>query len=79
MYEHFKEWVAEVWERWWAMLVALIPLTGGTVVIAIWLTKHGMEWWWIALYILAVILFIVLSFYAFHKVANDPTPVYSPA
>ena len=53
------------------MLVVLVPLIGGTVAIAVWLTTHGMEWWWIALYVVAVILFIVLSFYAFNKVAKQ--------
>jgi hypothetical protein len=53
------------------MVPVLITLIGGSVAASIWVNSKGLAWWWIALYIIMVILFVAFSFLAFRKTAID--------
>jgi Ca2+/Na+ antiporter len=69
--KYLQEWAGAVPGRLYILLVVLIPLIGGTVAIFIWLLTHGLDWWWAVLYLVAVFAFIVLSFWAFYRVAKQ--------
>jgi len=71
-----KEWWVSVPQRWWDMLgvpITVIPLSVGVVAFAIW-ARHispPLPWWNITLVIVGVILFILTSFFAFHRVRQE--------
>jgi hypothetical protein len=68
---YLSEWFSAVPARWYAMLLILITLVGGTVFAALWVNSKGLDWWWTVLYIVVVILFIVFSYLAYRKAAID--------
>jgi hypothetical protein len=68
---YFTEWFNAVPTRWRGMLTESIALVGGTVGLIIWLNSKGLAWYWIALYALCVVVFFLLSFFTYRKVAIE--------
>ncbi len=68
---YFLEWFKAVPAKWYGMVLILIAIIGATVKGIIWVINKGLDWWWITLYAVVVILFIVFSYVAFRKVAID--------
>jgi len=71
--ETFKEWVPAVPGRWYRILlhviVPIIPLVGG-LIFAVIQSVRGLPvpiWNWIVI-IVSVLLFVIISFFAFHRV-----------
>lgn len=78
----FKEWVPAVPKRWYNMLlnviVPIIPFVAG-LIFAIEQSTKGLPvptWVW-AMIIASVVLFVVLSFFAFHRVKSERDKVIS--
>ena len=72
VWESFREWKASVFQRWWDMLnipIAAIPLIWGIVQIVLWSRKAvpPLPIWDIGLLIGGVLLFVIVSFWAFHQ------------
>lgn len=70
--ETFKEWVPEVPGKWYKILlhviVPMIPLIGG-VIFAVIQSVRGLPvpiWNWVVI-IASVLLFVIISFFAFHR------------
>lgn len=53
------------------MTIILLALTAAAVAGIVWLVHHGLAWWWIALGVVLVLIFIVFSFLAYRKVAME--------
>jgi len=68
---YFSEWFSAVPAKWYAMIPLLVTLVGATAAAAIWANSRGLAWWWVALYIVIVILFVVFSYRAYRKTAID--------
>lgn len=69
--EHFVEWGKGVLGRWYGMVVIIIALLASTIPLIIGLINAEVAWWWIALFPILLLLFIVLCFWQFHKVADE--------
>jgi hypothetical protein len=73
LHDTFKEWSITVPQRWWEMLsvpLSFVPLLAGVIAFAIWARNitPPLPWWDIALVVGGAILFLVVSFLAFHRV-----------
>jgi hypothetical protein len=68
---YIYQWFNAVPGRWIAMLVAIITYLGGGIALAVWLISHGLVWWWLALYIVALAGFWVLSCFSYIRVAKE--------
>ena len=53
------------------MIPTLVALVGFTAAGIVWVSDKGLALWWIVLYSLIIILFIILSYLAFRKVAKE--------
>ena len=70
-FKYISEWFNAVPARWYGMLAILVILVAGIVAGITWLASKGLEWWWIGLGTLVIILFILLSFLSYRKVAIE--------
>ena len=53
------------------MVTILGIIVAGVVAGTIWLAQKGLEWWWIALGVVVVCVFILFSFLAYRKAAME--------
>ena len=70
-FKYISEWFNAVPARWYGMLAILVILVAGIVAGITWLASKGLEWWWIGLGTLVIILFILVSFLSYRKVAVE--------
>jgi energy-coupling factor transporter transmembrane protein EcfT len=70
-YNYLSEWFNAVPARWYGMITILVVIVAGVVAGIIWLAQRGLEWWWIALGAAVVFVFILFSFFAYHKAAVE--------
>lgn len=69
----FKEWCVRVPQKWWEVLMiplTYIPLFAGVVTFSVW-ARHihpPLPWWNIGIVAGGALLFLIISFLAFHRV-----------
>lgn len=71
-----KEWWTRVPKRWWEVLGTFLSLAaefGGIVAFAIWARRIAspLPWWNIGLVVGGALLFLIISFLAFHRVREE--------
>jgi hypothetical protein len=76
LHDTFKEWSITVPQRWWEMLsvpLSFVPLLAGVIAFPIWARNvtPPLPWWDIALVVGGAILFLAVSFLAFHRVRME--------
>ena len=57
--------------KWYGMIPTLSVLIATCVAGGFWLFSHGLQWYWIVSGVIAVIIYIILSFLAYRKVAIE--------
>lgn len=71
-----REWAISVPKRWWEVLgiyLTYIPLLGGVIGFAVWARRIDppLPWWNVGLAVGGALLFLVVSFLAFHRVREE--------
>lgn len=84
IWESVTEWRANIFQRWWDMLnipLTLIPVITGVILIIAWALKAEppIPIWYLLLFGGGVVLFIVISFLAFHQMRIDRNTAQSKA
>jgi hypothetical protein len=70
-HNYLSEWFNDVPARWYGMTTVLIALAAVGIAAIVWLANKGLDWWWIALGVVVVLVFITFSFLAYRKVAIE--------
>ena len=68
---YLREFGTGIFPRWYGMVGVIVALLGSTIPLIIGLVKAGIDWWWIVLFPILLVLFIVICFLQYRKVAVD--------